>query len=150
MLAGLSNAPQFFRKEELMFHCRPGHGSLWADDVDCVVVPGNACGGAGTLSFSKRQYRKVGLPDSILVAHFISPENLCEPQYPVVSHMDSLVVWKMPVIWWLSSRITRHCWRDTASSNSSRGECNSSRRHPRKASSRCGQLDNVYVEYMSR
>ena len=54
MLAGLSKAPQFVERGD-----RGGSGTLWADDVDCVVVPANACGGEGTLALCRKSGRKV-------------------------------------------------------------------------------------------
>lgn len=54
MLAGLSRAPQLVRKRD-----RGGAGTLWADDVDCVVVPSDACGGNGTLALCHKTGRKV-------------------------------------------------------------------------------------------
>jgi hypothetical protein len=54
VLAGLSRAPQLVRKSN-----RGGAGTLWADDVDCVVVPSDACGGNGTLALCHKTGRKV-------------------------------------------------------------------------------------------
>jgi hypothetical protein len=54
VLAGLSRAPQLVRKRD-----RGGAGTLWADDVDCVVVPSDACGGNGTLALCHKTGRKV-------------------------------------------------------------------------------------------
>ncbi|KAL3689771.1 hypothetical protein R1sor_009279 [Riccia sorocarpa] len=56
VLAGLSRAPQYVSKAEQVSHSK--NGTLWAPDVDCVVVPVNACGGDGTLSFARRTGRK--------------------------------------------------------------------------------------------
>ncbi|CAK9198407.1 unnamed protein product [Sphagnum troendelagicum] len=53
VLAGLSRAPQLVRKRD-----RGGAGTLWADDVDCVVVPSDACGGNGTLALCHKTGRK--------------------------------------------------------------------------------------------
>jgi len=54
VLAGLSKAPQFVERGN-----RGSSGTLWADDVDCVVVPANACGGEGTLALGRKFGRKV-------------------------------------------------------------------------------------------
>lgn len=54
VLAGLSKAPQFVKRGN-----RGSSGTLWADDVDCVVVPANACGGEGTLALCRKSGRKV-------------------------------------------------------------------------------------------
>lgn len=53
VLAGLSKAPQFIERTN-----RSGAGTVWADDVDCVVVPANACGGEGTLALCRKSGRK--------------------------------------------------------------------------------------------
>ncbi|KAL3677072.1 hypothetical protein R1sor_027020 [Riccia sorocarpa] len=52
VLVGLSRAPQYVSKAEQVNHSK--NGTLRAPDVDCVVVPVNACGGDGTLSFARR------------------------------------------------------------------------------------------------
>lgn len=53
VLAGLSMAPQYIIKETLGGFSH--EGSLWAHNIDSVVVPINACGGVGTLAFSKKK-----------------------------------------------------------------------------------------------
>ncbi|KAL2631221.1 hypothetical protein R1flu_015907 [Riccia fluitans] len=57
VLAGLSRAPQYVSKVE-QWQQQTKSGILWAPDVDCVVVPVNACGGDGTLAFARRTGRK--------------------------------------------------------------------------------------------
>ncbi|MFY0608845.1 MAG: DUF3326 domain-containing protein [Candidatus Atelocyanobacterium thalassa] len=52
VLVGLSRAPQFITKQR--FH------SIWADDIDALVVPATACGGSSIFSFSQR--------DSLIIA----------------------------------------------------------------------------------
>lgn len=47
VLVGLSRAPQFVSERTAT--------SLWADEVDAVVVPASACGGSATLSLSQTQ-----------------------------------------------------------------------------------------------
>ncbi|KAI5070522.1 hypothetical protein GOP47_0014865 [Adiantum capillus-veneris] len=55
VLAGLSRAPQYIiRKEDSVQYSHPS--SLWAHDVDSVVVPISACGGVGTVAFSQRKH----------------------------------------------------------------------------------------------
>jgi hypothetical protein len=52
VLVGLSNAPQFIINTE-------NHNSLsidiWADQVDAVIIPANACGSSALLSLSQKQ-----------------------------------------------------------------------------------------------
>jgi len=47
VLAGLSRAPQFVS--------RPSPATIWANEVDAVVIPANACGGSAILSLSQTQ-----------------------------------------------------------------------------------------------
>ena len=55
MLAGLSNAPQYVVKNTGSFQ----KGCLFASDVDCVILPINACGGDGALAFARSKKDKV-------------------------------------------------------------------------------------------
>lgn len=59
VLAGLSRAPQYVIKRKILGEGISLQGSLWAHDIDCVVVPINACGGVGTLAFSKKNHKPV-------------------------------------------------------------------------------------------
>lgn len=54
VLAGLSRAPQYVVQKEESPHKVSRHSCIWASDVDSVVVPIDACGGAGTLAFGKK------------------------------------------------------------------------------------------------
>ncbi|GLJ09428.1 hypothetical protein SUGI_0109630 [Cryptomeria japonica] len=54
VLAGLSKAPQYVVKKEEYPGFVSRHGCLWADVVDSVVVPIDACGGSGILAFGKK------------------------------------------------------------------------------------------------
>ncbi|KAH7284511.1 hypothetical protein KP509_34G057500 [Ceratopteris richardii] len=56
VLAGLSRAPQFIiRTEQPEGFSHPQ--SLWAHDIDSIVIPINACGGAGTVAFSQAKHK---------------------------------------------------------------------------------------------
>lgn len=55
VLAGLSNAPQYLVKNNESLE----KGCMLAGDVDSVVLPIDACGGDGTLAFSRRKRNKV-------------------------------------------------------------------------------------------
>lgn len=57
VLAGLSKAPQYVVKKKMMEQGTLFQGSIWASDIDCVVIPINACGGAGTLAFSRNDHK---------------------------------------------------------------------------------------------
>jgi len=54
VLAGLSRAPQYVVQKEQSPHKVSRHSCIWASDVDSVVVPIDACGGAGTLAFGQK------------------------------------------------------------------------------------------------
>jgi hypothetical protein len=56
--------------------------SLWSEDIDCVVVPVNACGGAGTLAFSKKKKHKV-LPSIITIHPFFLVKSIISETYKV-------------------------------------------------------------------
>eukprot|EP00897_Mesotaenium_endlicherianum_P009496 jgi/Mesen1/8575/ME000497S07978 len=56
VLAGLARAPQFVCPTPLAG--RSGSPTVWADDVDCVIVPVDACGGDGTLAFARRRGKR--------------------------------------------------------------------------------------------
>jgi hypothetical protein len=72
VLAGLSKAPQFVERGD-----RGGSGTIWADDVDCVVVPANACGGEGTLALCRKSGRKVmKLLHNRQLLHFLKQSQL--------------------------------------------------------------------------
>ncbi|EFJ04545.1 hypothetical protein SELMODRAFT_432315 [Selaginella moellendorffii] len=53
VLAGLSKAPQYVSRDS---DHRPHR--IWAEDVDAVLVPVNACGGDGVRAFSKKARQK--------------------------------------------------------------------------------------------
>lgn len=54
VLAGLSRAPQYVVPKEESPRKVSRHNCIWASDVDSVIVPFDACGGAGTLSFGQK------------------------------------------------------------------------------------------------
>ncbi|OWM86238.1 uncharacterized protein LOC116211511 isoform X1 [Punica granatum] len=53
VLAGLSNAPQYLVNKAAV----PVNGCIWADDVDSIILPRDACGGDGALAFARRRKR---------------------------------------------------------------------------------------------
>jgi hypothetical protein len=52
VLVGLSGAPQFILSREVSNSLQ---GDIWADQVDAVIVPANACGSSALLSLSQKQ-----------------------------------------------------------------------------------------------
>lgn len=55
MLAGLSNAPQYLVTGSNVME----KGCIFANDVDSVILPIDACAGNGVLSFAKMKRNKV-------------------------------------------------------------------------------------------
>jgi hypothetical protein len=66
VLAGLSRAPQYV--SSLDSWRATSSPTFWASDVDCVVVPANACGGPGTLAFARMKKHKVFVPSHNLIS----------------------------------------------------------------------------------
>ncbi|KAL3689116.1 hypothetical protein R1sor_015425 [Riccia sorocarpa] len=92
VLAGLSRAPQYVSKAEQVSHSK--NGTLWAPDVDCVVVPVNACGGNGTLSFARRAGRKpliIAVEENETVLHD-TPEEVGIDALRVANYWEALGV----------------------------------------------------------
>eukprot|EP00850_Spirogloea_muscicola_P000304 SM000001S04706 [mRNA] locus=s1:1821452:1823572:+ [translate_table: standard] len=61
VLAGLSRAPQFVAASPAAPDNgtrQRGYGQVWADDVDCIVLPHDAWGGPGALSLARRAGKK--------------------------------------------------------------------------------------------
>lgn len=52
VLVGLSRAPQF------LLQSTRAAGSIWADQVDAVIIPADACGGSAVMSFASQYYSK--------------------------------------------------------------------------------------------
>lgn len=58
VLVGLSGAPQFVLQS-------PGHSeTIWADQVDAIVIPATACGGSAVLSFSQTSTQIITVKDN--------------------------------------------------------------------------------------
>lgn len=55
VLAGLSAAPQYISRANRS----PGDGCIIAGDVDCVILPADACGGDAVLAFASSKNPKV-------------------------------------------------------------------------------------------
>ncbi|MGI0480579.1 DUF3326 domain-containing protein [Geminocystis sp. CENA526] len=81
VLVGLSKAPQF----TLQRH----HHSLWAEDINSVVIPASACGGSAILSFSGLNTTIIAVEDNETVLD-ISPEVLGIKAIRVKSYLEAL------------------------------------------------------------
>lgn len=86
VLVGLSRAPQFVEQQ-----MRPAVSSatLWADQVDAVVVPATACGGEGLLSFSQTSAQIIAVRDNHTRMQ-VSPEALGIKAIQVNSYLEAL------------------------------------------------------------
>ncbi|MDY6783735.1 MAG: DUF3326 domain-containing protein [Cyanobacteriota bacterium] len=84
VLVGLSRAPQYLADSQ-----RPSPESLWADSVDAVVVPADACGGSAVLNFSRA--RIIAVEDN-RTAMQVSPEALGIKAIRVNSYLEALGV----------------------------------------------------------
>lgn len=83
VLVGLSKAPQFtFNKN---YH------TLWAKDIDTLVIPTNACGGSAMLSFSGLNTQIIAVEDNKTVLD-ISPKLLGMKVIRVKSYLEALGV----------------------------------------------------------
>ncbi|MBL1211056.1 DUF3326 domain-containing protein [Geminocystis sp. GBBB08] len=83
VLVGLSKAPQFTLKKN--YH------SLWAEDVDSLVIPANACGGSAMLSFSALNTQIIAVENNETVLN-IPPEFLGIKAIKVKSYLEALGV----------------------------------------------------------
>ncbi len=100
VLVGLSRAPQFVRKISKSHtqansgteRYEPRHsafGSLWASDVDAVVVPADACGGSAVLSLSQTAAKVVAVGENKTRMR-VPPEALGIRAIRVESYLDAV------------------------------------------------------------
>ncbi len=82
VLAGLSRAPQF------VVGSSPSAGSLWADQVDAIVVPASACGGSALLSLGRRALAIAVEANTTALA--VSPASLGVPAVRVASYLEAI------------------------------------------------------------
>jgi hypothetical protein len=83
VLAGLSRAPQFVTA--------PGNApakTVWAEQVDAVIVPASACGGSAVLSLSRRCQIIAVAENTTTLA--VSPEALGIPALRVRSYLEAI------------------------------------------------------------
>ena len=83
VLVGLSRAPQFTLNKN--YH------TIWADRVDALVIPANACGGSAILSFSQFQTKIVAVENN-QTAIQVPPEPLAIRAIRVQSYLEALGV----------------------------------------------------------
>ena len=83
VLVGLSRAPQFVRS-------RTGSqpGDIWSEQVDAVVVPASACGGAAVLALADRA-AIIAVQDNTTTMQ-VSPSDLGIPAIRVNSYLEAL------------------------------------------------------------
>lgn len=89
VLAGLSRAPQLVSQGSLPRNLSPN--TIWAEQVDAVVVPATACGGSGILSFSQTRAQIIAVRDNKTQMQ-VSPEGLGINALQVNSYLEALGV----------------------------------------------------------
>lgn len=89
VLAGLSRAPQLVAKTSAPTSLSPN--TIWAEQVDAVVVPATACGGSGLLSFSQTKAQIIAVRDNKTQMQ-VSPEQLGINALQVNSYLEALGV----------------------------------------------------------
>ena len=87
VLVGLSRAPQLVTLKEGL----PLPNSIWAQQVDAVVVPGTACGGSAVISFSQTKAQIIAVRENKTKMQ-VSPETLGINALEVNSYLEVLGV----------------------------------------------------------
>jgi hypothetical protein len=87
VLAGLSRAPQLVSKGSLPRSLSPN--TIWAEQVDAVVVPATACGGSGILSFSQTRAQIIAVRENTTQMQ-VPPEGLGINALQVNSYLEAL------------------------------------------------------------
>ncbi|MEB3210814.1 MAG: DUF3326 domain-containing protein [Leptolyngbyaceae bacterium] len=85
VLAGLSRAPQFVTSSQ----GRSPIETIWADQVNAVVIPETACGGSAVLSFSDAATPIITVADNTTTMN-ASSEQLMIPAYRVQSYLEAI------------------------------------------------------------
>ncbi|MBD2691037.1 DUF3326 domain-containing protein [Anabaena catenula] len=70
VLVGLSRAPQFIIKKEII-NSLPQ--DIWADQVDAIIVPANACGSSALLSLSQKQCQIITVAENKTLIEVSAP-----------------------------------------------------------------------------
>ncbi len=88
VLAGLSRAPQFVVGPNSGLLGGSSGATLWADQVDAIVVPASACGGSALLSLGRRSLAIA--VDANPTALAVSPESVGIPAVRVASYLEAV------------------------------------------------------------
>lgn len=88
VLAGLSRAPQFVVGSSVGLLGGDSGATLWADQIDAIVVPASACGGSALLSLGRRSLAIA--VDANPTALDVSPESLGMPAVRVASYLEAV------------------------------------------------------------
>lgn len=84
VLVGLSRAPQFsFEQGKAIY------GEIWADQVDAVIIPADACGGSAILSLSQSQAKIIAVAENQTQMK-VYPEMLGINAIKVKSYLEAL------------------------------------------------------------
>lgn len=83
VLVGLSKAPQFTLNKN--------YYSLWANEIDTLIIPATACGGSATLSFNNSGTQIIAVEDNQTVLN-VKPEMLGINVVRVKSYLEALGV----------------------------------------------------------
>lgn len=86
VLAGLSRAPQFVPQPEAI-----APGSIWRSQINAIVVPETACGGAAVLGLSQTHTRLITVGDNT-TAMQAAPADLGIPSLRVNSYLEAIGV----------------------------------------------------------
>jgi hypothetical protein len=86
VLVGLSRAPQFVTKEQ-----NADPQTIWAQQVDAVVIPATACGGSALLSFASQNAKIVAIEENSTQMQ-VPPEKLGIKAIRVNSYLEALGV----------------------------------------------------------
>ncbi|WOD39436.1 DUF3326 domain-containing protein [Nodosilinea sp. E11] len=85
VLAGLSRAPQFVVSPTPLGQAKD---TLWANQVDAIVVPASACGGSALLSLGRRSLAIAVEANATALA--VSPESVGVPAVRVASYLEAV------------------------------------------------------------
>lgn len=83
VLVGLSKAPQFTLNKN--YH------SIWAEEIDALIIPKDACGGSATLSFSQTKTKIIAVENNKTTMN-VPPESLGIKVIRVKSYLEALGV----------------------------------------------------------
>ncbi|NET32515.1 MAG: DUF3326 domain-containing protein [Cyanothece sp. SIO1E1] len=90
VLVGLSQAPQFVvRAADRIDKLSTGDGSLWAGQVDAVVVPATACGGRAIMSLSQANVKVITVGENQTTMQ-VTAEQLGIQALPINSYLEAI------------------------------------------------------------